>query len=73
MAKPKIVEEVVSVEQTIREKIVEALAASGLNVQLKHAENIAHRIETLVEVEVENALRLAGIERPTTDVSDEAE
>jgi hypothetical protein len=53
--------EVEHVEQTIREKVVEALAASGLNVQLKHAENIAERFEAIVEQHVKAALRAAGV------------
>lgn len=45
MTKPKIVEEVEEVVETVRDKIVAAIEASGLNVQLKHAHNLAHRIE----------------------------
>lgn len=63
-----IKEEVEAVEQTIRERVVEALAASGLNVQLKHAENIAHRIEAIVEGEVAAIkTRLGIVEQPASD------
>jgi hypothetical protein len=41
---PKIVEEVEEVVETVRDKIIAAINESGLNVQLKHAENLAHRI-----------------------------
>lgn len=67
MAKP-IKDEIEAVEQTIRDKVVEALAASGLNVQLKHAENVAHRIEAIVEGEVAAIkTRLGIVEQPTND------
>lgn len=67
MAKP-IKEELEAVEQTIRDKVVEALAASGLNVQLKHAENVAHRIEAIVQGEVAAIkTRLGIVEQPTND------
>lgn len=67
MGKP-IKEELEAVEQTIRERVVEALAASGLNVQLKHAENIAHRIEAIVEGEVAAIkTRLGIVEQPASD------